>query len=187
MRELMNAIDEQKKLIPKIIKNITSESGEKAFKSEHEIQGYMLGTFRYLLSDWEICREKPSESRYKKNGQGCLILDVKGKHGYIDFVLIKDDIRIGIEVEYPRGEGLKINNFISHIINDNFKLQNEKDLTLRYILVFLYNDPEFNFRNEINNIHLKDVFFAYMRLNKRGEITSGKLVKEIIKIPENWI
>jgi hypothetical protein len=182
---MVNVI-ETKKLISKIIENIVSESGKKAFRSEDVIQGYMLGIFRCLLSDWEIRREYPSMCKYKRNGQGDLFLDTKGKHGYIDFVLIKDDIRIGIEVEYPRGEGLKINNFISHIRNDNFKLQNQKDLTLKYILVFLYNDPEFNYREEINNLHLKDVFFSYIRLNKRGENKSGKSVKEIIKIPENW-
>lgn len=177
---------ETNKLIPKIIENIVSESEQKAFRSEGEIQGYLLGTFRYLLPDWEICREYSSTSRYKKDSQGYLILDSKGKHGYIDFVLIKDKIRMGIEVEYPRGKGLQKNNFISHINNDNFKLLNEKNLTLRYVLVFLYNDPEFNYRKEISKIEFENVFFSYIRLNKKAENKNKNNVKETIIIPNNW-
>ena len=182
----MNDIDEIKKSIPKIIENITLESGKKAFKSEDEIQGYILGSFTYLLPAWNICRECHTKNKYKKDSQGCLFPDIKGKSGKIDFTINKDDIRIGIEIEYPRGKGRIKNNFISHIKNDSIKLQHEMDLKLRYILVFLYHDLEFNYKEEIQNIQFNDVFFSYVRLYKRGENKSCKSVKEIIKIPENW-
>jgi len=187
------------KIIQEIIDNIIFESKKKAFKSEEEIQGYFSGNLRYLLEDnLELIREFPTSEKYKRAKDEILFEDAKGKHGFIDLVIKKPffqkesftkEIFVGIELEYPRGAGLKnIQNFSSHLKNDLLKLKNEP-ITLRYLLVFIYNDPPFDYQNVIHGLKFDDVNFAYIRLNRKEELEleEEKAVKESIIIPDNWL
>jgi len=176
-------------IVQEVIDNIILESKKKAFKSEDEIRGYISGNLRYLFEDnFEVIREFPTSERYKRAKDGILFEDARGKHGFIDLVIKKDGTPfVGIEVEYPRGRGLKnIQNFNSHLKNDILKLKNEP-ITFRYLLVFIYNDPPFDYKNAIQSLKLDDVNFAYLRLNRREELQGGKAVKESIIIPDDWI
>lgn len=177
-------------IIQELIDNVILESKKKAFKSEEEIQGYISGNLRYLLADnFDLIRESPTSEKYKRAKDGILFKDAKGKHGFIDLVIKKDDFPfIGIEVEYPRGTGLKnIRNFSSHLKNDILKLNNEPTFTFRYLFVFIYNDPPFDYKNAIQSLKFEEVYFAYVRLYRRDELEGGKAVKESILIPDNWI
>ena len=116
-------------IVQEVIDNIILESKKKAFTSEDDIQGYISGNLRYLLEDnFEVIREFPTSKKYKRAKEdGILFEDARGKHGSIDLVIKKDGTPfVGIEVEYPRGRGLKnIQNFNSHLKNDILKLKNE--------------------------------------------------------------
>jgi hypothetical protein len=178
------------KIIQELIDNVIRESKKKAFKSEEEIQGYFSGNLRYLLADnFEFIREFPTSENYKRAKDGILFKNAKGKHGFIDLVIKKDDFPfIGIELEYPRGEGLKnIQNFSSHLKNDILKLNNEPTFTFRYLFVFLYNDPPFDYRGAIYGLKFDNIHFAYIRLHRRDELEGEKTVKESIIIPDNWL
>jgi hypothetical protein len=73
------------KIVQEVIDNIIFESKKKAFKSEDEIQGYISGNLRYLLEDnFELIREFLTSERYKRDKNGNLFKDDKGKHGSID-------------------------------------------------------------------------------------------------------
>jgi len=177
------------KIIQEIIDNIIFESKKKAFKSEEEIQGYFSGNLRYLLEDnFELIREFPTSEKYKRAKDRILFEDTKGKHGFIDLVIKKDGFPfLGIELEYPRGTGLKnIQNFISHLKNDILKLKNDT-ITFRYLFVFLYNDPPFDYKSKIQDLKFDVVHFACIRLCRRDELEGEKAVKESIIIPDNWI
>ncbi|MCK4734306.1 MAG: hypothetical protein KAT65_17765 [Methanophagales archaeon] len=177
------------KIIQEIIDNIILESKKKAFKSEDEIQGYISGNLRYLIEDnFEFIREFPTSEKYKRAEDGILFKAAKGNHGYIDLVIKRDGMPfVGIEVEYPRGAGLKnAQNFNSHLKNDILKLNNEP-ITLRYLLVFIYNDPPFDYKNAIQSLKFEEVYFAYIRLCRRAELEGEKAVKEGIIIPDNWL
>jgi hypothetical protein len=176
-------------IVQELIDNIIRESKKKAFKSEDEIKGYICGNLRYLLEvDFELIREFPTSVKYKRDKDGFLFKDTKGKHGFIDLVIKKDGFQfIGIELEYPRGTGLKnIQNFISHLKNDILKLKNEPT-TFRYLFVFIYNDPPFDYQEAIHGLKFDEVYFTYIRLNRREELESGKAVKDSIVIPDNWL
>lgn len=112
----------------------------------------------------------------------------RGNHGFVDLIIQKGDYPfIGIEVEYPRGEGLRnIQNFRSHLRSDLLKL-NSEPFTFRYLLVFLYNDPPFDYRGAIYSLNFGKVHFACIRLCRRDELEGEKAVKESIIIPDNWI
>lgn len=181
---------DEPKIIQEIIGNIILESKKKAFKSEEEIQGYISGNLRYLLADnFELIREFPTSEKYKRAKEdGILFKDAKGRSGFIDLIIKIDGFPfIGIELRYPRGEGLKnIQNFISHLKNDILKLKNEP-ITFRYLLVFIYNDPPFEYQNAIKGLKFDNIYFAYIRLCRRAELEGEKAVKESIIIPDNWL
>jgi len=131
-REIMDSSERNNitKLLQEVIDNIILESKKKAFKSEDEIQGYISGNLRYLLEDnFEVIREFPTSEKYKRAKDGILFKNVTGKHGFIDLVIKKNGFPLaGIEVEYPRGGGLKnIQNFTSHLKNDILKLALSKN------------------------------------------------------------
>jgi len=186
----MNA-DDDSIIVQIIIEKIINESKNKAFKSEVEIQGFITGLLNHFsqISNCKIKREVPTTIRYKKKNQNLHTDNLTGRSGYIDFVLEYNENKIGLEIEYPRGLGLKNKEFfISHIKNDILKLENENNLSQKYVLVFLYNDPPFDYKNELENIDFNGVFFLYIRLNKRNEINETGLAKNILILhPKNWM
>ena len=116
----------------------------------------------------------------------------KGKPGRIDIVLkMPGSGRIGIELEYPRGLGLKDKDrFYSHMRNDLLKLNLEKELTDRYLLVFLYSEPLFDISNLTGEFEpeFRDVKFALLVMKKKSsEDRSQNPIKKDMQHPQNWL
>ena len=78
--------------------NIITESSQKAFTSEDQIHGYMLGILREHAENYRLRREVPTSIPYTKNGDGTLKKG-KGRRGNIDLWLESDSCSIGIELE----------------------------------------------------------------------------------------
>ena len=166
-----------------------------SFKSEDEIRGYFLADISRAIEDrrteYELIPEHPTAERYTRP-DGLRLKSGEGKPGRIDIVLkMPSSGRIGIELEYPRGSGLKEQErFRSHISNDLLKLNQEKGLTDRYLLVFLYTDPPFDISNltEEFESEFRDVRFALLMMKKKSsEGRSQNPVKKDMQYPQNWL
>ncbi len=119
------------------------------------------------------------------------------KRGQIDFALLNPDnslipfdydkrVRkaiVGIELQYPRGEGKNEIEFKEHIINDCKKLTDtENRIDLKYLICIVYGSLNFDalqfFDDEISRY--KDLNFAYFNIN------SNSICEEKI-IPNDWL
>ena len=165
-----------------------------SFKSEDEIRGYFLADISRAMEEmhmeYELIPESPTDVKYKRP-DGLRLKPGEGKSGRIDIVLRMPDFdRIGIELEYPRGSGLKDKDrFYSHIKNDLLKLNLETDLADRYLLVFLYNDPPFDISNLVDEMEqdFQGVKFALLLMKKSSDDRSGVPIRKEMQFPRNWL
>ena len=170
-----------------------------SFRSEDEIRGYFLADISKAIEDkrpeYDLIPEYNTEVKYTRP-DGLTLIPGKGKPGRIDIVLkMPGSGRIGIELEYPRGSGLKDKDrFYSHIKNDLLKLNLETDLTDRYLLVFLYNDPlysdpPFDIWNLIGEFkqEFKGVKFALLLMKKSSNDRSNDPILNKMQFPQNWL
>jgi len=170
-----------------------------SFRSEDEIRGYFLADISKAIEDkrpeYDLIPEYNTEVKYTRP-DGLTLIPGKGKPGRIDIVLkMPGSGRIGIELEYPRGSGLKDKDrFYSHIKNDLLKLNLETDLTDRYLLVFLYNDPlysdpPFDIWNLIGEFkqEFKGVKFALLLMKKSSDDRSNDPILNKMQFPQNWL
>jgi len=165
-----------------------------SFKSEDEIRGYFLADISRAIEDnrteYELIPESPTHVKYTRP-DGLILKPGEGRPGRIDIVLrMPDSDRIGIELEYPRGSGLKDKDrFYSHIKNDLLKLNLETNLTDRYLLVFQYNDPPFDIWNLIGEFkqEFKGVKFALLLMKKSSDDRSRDPIRKEMQFPRNWL
>jgi len=165
-----------------------------SFKSEDEIRGYFLADISRAIEDkrteYELIPESPTHVKYTRP-DGLELKPGKGRSGRIDIVLrMPDSVRIGIELEYPRGSGLTDEErFYSHIGNDLLKLNLETDLADRYLLVFLYNDPPFDISNLVDEMEqdFQGVKFALLLMKKSSDDRSRDPIQKEMQFPQNWL
>jgi hypothetical protein len=165
-----------------------------SFKNEDEIRGYFLADISRATEDrrteYELIPESPTRVKYTRP-DGLSLKPGEGRPGRIDIVLrMPDSDRIGIELEYPRGSGLRDEErFHSHIRNDLLKLNKETDLAARYLLVFLYNDPPFDISNLIDELEqdFQGVKFALLLMKKSSDDRSRDPIRKDMQFPQNWL
>jgi len=182
------------KVIQYLLDKIIEESRMKAFTSEDQIHGYILGMLREKQKElhYVLKREVPTTHQYSKTEDGVLFINQTGKgrkKGNIDFWLESNQGQCGIELEYPRGQGRTNPEYFSaHIENDCIKLTNEK-LDYRILLLFIYQDLPIG-PNEIINI-VKDypeVMFICLRLRRQDEFRlEFSSVLNYFTWPKDWI
>lgn len=179
-----------KPIVCKIVNNIIARSKDHSFRSEEEIQGYFVASLQYELeySQGACVQEFPTKVKYRR-ANGLLEPCERGRSGMIDIVVINSGQNVGIELEYPRGTGLEMQNFKAHIKNDLLKLDNEDSLDERYLSIMSYNDPPMDVEQCLNESmeRVRDINIAYIRLAKKSE--NGRVepkMREIL-IPGNWL
>ncbi len=132
-----------------IFSTLVSESNRTAFRSEGQICGFIVGRFEQPDQNVIINREIPTPLKYKSK-EGELFEDPCGTFGHIDLQIVRNNKKIYIELEYPRGTGREIVNFSNHLKRDIQKLESFSDAEYRFVLIFDYKDYEnFDFKDTI--------------------------------------
>jgi hypothetical protein len=182
-------------IVETTIQRLIQFSRNYSFRCEEEIRGYFLADISRAIEEkhveYDLIPEHPTAERYSRPDG--LRLEPKGKKpGRIDIVLkMSDSDGIGIELEYPRGSGLRNKGkFYSHIRNDLLKLNQERGLAYRYLVVFLYNEPPFDISNLIGELEqeFKDVKFALLVMKKKSsEDRLQNPIQKDMQHPQNWL
>ena len=177
------------------IQRLIQVSRTYSFRSEDEIRGYFLADISKAIEDkrpeYDLIPEYNTEVKYTRP-DGLTLIPGKGKPGRIDIVLkMPGSGRIGIELEYPRGSGLRNKDeFYSHMRNDLLKLNQEKELTDRYLVIFLYNEPPFDISNLIGELEqeFQGVKFALLVMKKKSsEDRLQSPIQKDMQHPQNWL
>jgi len=182
-------------IVKTTIQRLIQFSRNYSFRREEEIRGYFLADISRTMEErhvkYELIPEHPTAERYSRPDG--LRLEPKGKKsGRIDIVLkMPDSGGIGIELEYPRGSGLRNKDeFYSHMRNDLLKLNQEKELTDRYLVIFLYNEPPFDISNLIGELEqeFQGVKFALLVMKKKSsEDRLQSPIQKDMQHPQNWL
>ncbi len=179
-------------IIQEVLNVMLHESEKKAFETEKEVQGYILGYLRAneRRFNLEIMREYPTEQKYKRGKDGVLYVDAHGKSGFVDIVLEQDGKSIGIEIEYPRGKGRDNPEYLaSHMRNDCIKLTNE-GFDEKISMIIIYQDPSLNQSQMMEIIkEYTGIKYIYIRMRRQVEYQSNDDLPYInwIAYPDGWI
>ena len=182
-------MEQVSKFIRNTIQSIIDRSRFGTFRSEDQIQGYFEGRARVALSrKLEYSAEHPTKNKYVRRA-GHLELSDEGTRGRIDAVIkSKSGPIAGIEIQYPRGQGLKNRDFfVSHIRNDVKKLTEYDGLRERYLLIFAYNDPPDDISIRRLDLEGKGVKILHLRLAKKNQAANNIQISKIESVPEGWI
>ena len=162
-----------------------------SLRSEDEVRGFLVANLmRDIPSLWKLIQEMPTEAKYKRSGNS-LIETSPGRSGRIDIVIRATGGKsAGIEIEYPRGKGLKDRDtFISHLRNDLLKLGNERSFLRRYLIVFLYGDPPVD-RREIEASlapETEKTKVAILRMAKASQRRESHPLIWSTEMPARWL
>lgn len=176
-------------IVEYIIKPIIEQSKKRAFRLESEIQAFTYANLNNLIgTEYTIEWDHPTNMKYVRDGTGTLTNSKTGRVGNIDLIITRKEpgSQIGIELEYPRGSGLREKNeFINHISNDILKL-NEFGFDISYVLLFMYNDPNFNIQEEVKSFNLSNTRIGVFRLAKKNEGREVNPLMYYSSIPNDW-
>lgn len=186
MRNITNCKRELNEIVKMCIKDVTVAFKRTPFSQEKEVQWYLQYQLIHQINEFFkkeignrlVLREYQTRSLFIRKG-GLLekapqpVPGKKRTHGYIDLVIL-DSIShgkelIGIEVEYPLGDGLTEEQYFrNHIINDCVKLNDLGEGVDKYLLCFVmrrfsgrrYENDELieMWKPEINNEHVKHIW-----------------------------